>query len=39
MNKKTEILLTEYELATDIFSRIYNICNINYANIFQKASI
>ena len=31
MNKKKEVLLAEYDTATSVFSKIYEVYDINYA--------
>ena len=37
MNKNTEVLMADYDTANGVFSKIYNIYNIDYAPYILKS--
>ena len=37
MNKDTEVLLVDYDVATGVFTRIYDVYDINYAPYILKS--
>lgn len=37
MNKNTEVMLTEYDSATGVFTKVYDVYNINYAPYILKS--
>ena len=37
MNKNTEVLIAEYDSANGVFSKIYEVCNIEYAPYILKS--